>query len=147
MSTTDHADRNAADRAADSCPEARIEDETDAAPAGFTCGPWFTSRKGGPFCVDATPAGSEPGTEDYRIAKTYASPFAPTQRQAAANARLIAAAPNLYAACKAYLTLLDDPTGPGLLIWSAAVAKQMRVAIARAEGRAIGSEGEDADHA
>jgi hypothetical protein len=66
--------------------------------AGHTPGPWFIGKKGGPFCVDATPEGSEPGKEDYRIAKTYASPFSPTQEQAAANARLIAASPDMLEA-------------------------------------------------
>jgi hypothetical protein len=57
-----------------------------------TPGPWFISKKGGPFCVDAP---CEPDN-DFRIAKTYASPFAPNQKQSAANARLIATAPTMH---------------------------------------------------
>ena len=60
-----------------------------------TAGPWFISPKGGRFCVDAS--SGEEGS-DYRIAKTYASPFAPDQEQSAANARLISASPDLLEA-------------------------------------------------
>lgn len=46
-----------------------------------------------------------------------------------ADARLIAAAPNLLTACRLALTRLDDGTEV-----SAAIAKHLRAAIAKAEG-------------
>jgi hypothetical protein len=77
--------------------------------SGHTPGPWFIGKKGGPFCVDAS--SGEEGS-DFRIAKTYASPFAPDQAQSAANARLIAASPDLLAACRAAFERLKADGDP-----------------------------------
>ncbi len=59
-----------------------------------TPGPWFVP-KGGCFCVDYRAPDMDPSDSNFRIAKTYASPFSPDQEQSAANALLIAAAPDL----------------------------------------------------
>jgi hypothetical protein len=103
--------------------------------AEHTPGPWFISKKGGRHCVDAS-SGEE--GEDYRIALTWRSPFSPVPEQAAANARLIAAAPDLLAACLAFheaMDTIDDRRRDRRLI---AAEKLAKAAIVRAGGRTIG---------
>lgn len=77
-----------------------------------TQGPWFVSKTAGFFCVDSIPRGKKtPWGGDYRIAKTYASPLAPEYEEAKANARLIAAAPELLNSLKEVLaawTYIDE---------------------------------------
>lgn len=57
-----------------------------------------------------------------------------TSAEAAANAHLIAAAPDLLAACEEVLALMDDHNVNAPNKWSAAV-DQMRAAIAKAKGQ------------
>jgi hypothetical protein len=66
-----------------------------------TAGKWTVSRRGGCFCVDAQESPGDKRKPLVRIAKTFASPYAPPAEESAANARLIAAAPDLLAACQA----------------------------------------------
>ncbi len=84
-----------------------------------TPGPWKVKQ--------GTDVTEDRAKEPCTVAKCWSSTFAPPREEAAANARLIAAAPSLLAACK---MVLDDP---GL---TASANDMLRAAIAKAEGGA-----------
>lgn len=97
--------------------------------AQHTPGPWrvhVDEHRGGPFIM-AVPA---PGLNEYSVARTYDIPYKGARE---ANARLIAAAPELLAAARAVWERYEQAAekrwafDPGL--------EQLGIAIAKAEGR------------
>lgn len=66
--------------------------------ASHTPGPWHVSQ-------DTNVDAGDVHTDGVRVAKCWTSTFAPPPLEAAANARLIAAAPDLLEACKTIVQL------------------------------------------
>jgi hypothetical protein len=95
--------------------------------AGHSPGPWHVQphhTKRGEFLYVSN--------EAHALALVYVQPDAAARR---ANARLIAAAPDLLAAIRSALGCLDDPTGGQHVADMRRAATLLRAAIAKAEGR------------
>lgn len=95
-----------------------------------TPGPWRLKRDANreEYSVNVPP--KDPGAVGYlQIASLNFGFDEPFESQQHANARLIAAAPDLLAALKAMMSYYDTPSAPWALLDPA------RAAIARAEGR------------
>ena len=91
----------------------------------YTPGPWNLSSKGdGRTYVEAS---SETADDIAVLLMDH------DQRQNSANARLIAAAPDLLKACKRAVHLFDYDDATSVLEW--VDSPEFRAAIAKAEGR------------
>ena len=114
------------------CPMSQTESDCEAAPAigQHTSGPWTFRR-------DAVPPGHEqfsvyPEDQGYRVATAF---------QSEANARLIAAAPELLAQLKRAVQAIDvvrihctpDKATPQVFAWWDDILKEARAAIAKAD--------------
>ena len=94
--------------------------------AGHTPGPWhIEGRRGDAYWLSAGINAHRDGPE------TYVGLFDPEPENAEANARLIAAAPDLLEALKACVVDLDDSGQPS----AGAALEAAANAIAKAEGR------------
>lgn len=94
---------------------------------GHTPGPWQLQQSGHDFWIDTEPFGAGAGRMDIaRVAWGHQEMF----RERRANARLIAAAPDLLKACEDALSACVDPYGPVDRIEAADV---LRAAIANAK--------------
>ncbi len=94
-----------------------------------TPGPWKVKQ--------GTDVTEDRAKEPCTVAKCWSSTFSPPREEAAANARLIAAAPDLLAACKrglAALTVAVEVGGGDPAEHEC--CRQMGLAIAKAEGGA-----------
>lgn len=94
--------------------------------SAHTPGPWVVSNKGGMLNVSAPASGG-----------ALASLGIPKGEERFANARLIAAAPDLLAACEAVVSLLavEGLKSPTVEVARAAVRKELHAAIAKAVGK------------
>lgn len=103
----------------------REEARKDFMDTKHTPGPWRAS--GGSLTVPKCHVLSGSGKASYALAHV----FGETEVERMANARLIAAAPELLEACKAALPTLarEYPIG------KSALSKQVQIAIAKAEGK------------
>lgn len=99
--------------------------------AGHTPGLWYYNKNRRNICTVAK------DLDTIVVAKVHCSEhdtYSEEDAERDANGQLIAAAPELFAACKAALKLYDGMTASQ----SAATAVQLRAAIAKATGKAGG---------
>ena len=93
-------------------------------PVGHTPGPWDLDIEGSKWFID--------GADELTVAYLDREGFR-EKGEIEANARLIAAAPELLAACKSALRALEDNLDPGPMDSDAKTA--LRLVIAKTEGR------------
>jgi hypothetical protein len=102
-----------------------------ATEAKHTPGPWHTGAgngEGSIFCKEGRLRLNDRGTALYSICQVT---HGYDQAEDDANASLIAAAPELYEACRRALDFIDDLPIPGNSI----ILRDLRDVIAKAEGR------------